>query len=55
MNEYQNWEHGILEDVSHDTDAIDEYRRVVSETYKKVNAKSETEKVVEKPQVTQIG
>lgn len=22
MNEYQNWEHGILEDVSHDTDAI---------------------------------
>lgn len=22
MNEYQHWEHGILEDVSHDTDAI---------------------------------
>ena len=22
MTEYQNWEHGILEDVSHDTDAI---------------------------------
>ena len=22
MNEYQNWEHGILEDVSHDTDVI---------------------------------
>lgn len=36
-------------------DAIDEYRRVVSETYKRVNTKSETEKVTEKPQVVQIG
>ena len=22
MNDYQKWEHGMIEDISHDTDAI---------------------------------